>query len=242
MSGGSLGRCARTPWSETVTDQYGDTKRVVVDEAMLATVFATGSDGDILRPETLGGMTKALRNGNPEPLLRVASKTEPYPGDQGDVKQFSLGANVAGLCADNDFGWTSGDGIAVRRRKLDALLAAFPPGAFAPFSAQAWADAFSGFAYQCLTWPFIERREAVVPEGAALPDVPTLILVGDVDTDAPVEGAKQLLASFPQGTLVVVPGAGHNVLDPQWAGCTPDIVATFVDTLDPGDTSCATEG
>ena len=226
----------------TVTDQNGETERIVVDEAMLATVLSIGQDGDILQPFTLDEVATALRGGDPEPLLKLASATDMYPGDQGDPGQFSAGANVAGLCADNDFGWTAGDGIAERRQKLDALLAALPSGAFAPFSAQGWAGAFGGWPYQCLTWPTIDRREAVIPDGSSLPDVPTLILAGDVDTSAPLEGTDDLLASFPQATLVVVPGAGHNVLDPQWAGCTPQIVARFVDTFDPGDTSCATGG
>jgi pimeloyl-ACP methyl ester carboxylesterase len=238
-----LARTVRAhPVVATVTDQNGATERVVVDEAMLATILSIGQDGDILRPFALDEVATALREGDPEPLLRLASETDAYPGDQGTLEQFSAGANVAGLCADNDFGWKAGDGIAERRQQLDRMLAALPRGAFAPFSAQGWAGAFGGWAYQCLTWPTIDRREAVIPDGMSLPDVPTLILAGDVDTSAPLEGAEDLLASFPQATLVVVPGAGHNVLDPQWAGCTPQIVARFVDTLDPGDTSCATGG
>ena len=122
------------------------------------------------------------------------------------------------------------------------MLAALPSGAFAPFSAQGWAGAFGGWPISACRWPTIDRREAVIPDGSSLPDVPTLILAGDVDTSAPLEGTDDLLASFPQATLVVVPGAGHNVLDPQWAGCTPQIVARFVDTFDRGDTSCATGG
>ena len=227
----------------TVTDQNGETERIVVDEAMLATVFVDRSGRR--HPAARHARTRWRRRSGtatPSRCCSVASATDMYPGDQGDVGQFSAGANVAGLCADNDFGWRAGDGIAERRRKLDALLAALPSGAFAPFSAQGWAGAFGGWAYQCLTWPTIERREAVIPDGSSLPDVPTLILAGDVDTSAPLEGTDDLLASFPQATLVVVPGAGHNVLDPQWAGCTPQIVARFVDTFDPGDTSCATGG
>ena len=241
---GTVGWLARRvrahPVVGNVTDQYDDTERVVVDEAMLATVLSIGQDGDILQPLKLDEVATALRNGDPEPLLLVASQTDAYPGDQGKLGQFSAGTNVAGLCADNDFGWTDDDGIAERRQKLDALLAALPPGAFAPFSPHGWAGAFGGWVYQCLTWPTLHRREAVIPDGASLPDVPTLILSGDVDTSAPLEGTDDLLASFPQATLVVVPGAGHNVLDPQWAGCTPQIVARFVDTFDPGDISCAT--
>jgi pimeloyl-ACP methyl ester carboxylesterase len=206
---------------------------------MLATVLSIGQDGDLILPDTLDEIATALRHGDPEPLLRIASETDPYPSGD-DLANFSTGANVAALCADNDFGWGADDDLAARRRTLDATVAGFPSGTFAPFSAQGWAGAFGGWVYQCLTWPFIERREELVP-GGVLPDVPTLVLVGDVDTSATLAGAHELADLFPQATLVVVPGAGHNVLDPQWSGCTPEIVATFVDTLDPGDTSCATD-
>jgi len=233
-----VARVRARPVVGVVVDQYGERERVVVDEGMLGTVLSIGQDGGMLEPERLERVATSLRKGDPEPLLRLASETNPYPPAD-DLATFSNGASIATMCADNDFGWTPDANLADRRRSIVAMVKGFPPGTFAPFSAQGWARMLAGFPYQCLTWPPIERREKVVP-GGVLPDVPTLIFAGDVDQGA-VVGASELADEFPQATVVVVPGAGHNIMDPQWAGCTPDIVATFVDTLDPGDTSCATD-
>jgi pimeloyl-ACP methyl ester carboxylesterase len=40
-------------------------------------------------------------------------------------------------------------------------------------------------------------------------DIPTLVVVGELDAITPVEAASQMAGALPDATLVVVPDAGH---------------------------------
>ncbi len=89
-----------------------------------------------------------------------------------------------------------------------------PPGAFGPFGP--WA-AQLGNADFCLGWPS--------PSGGAalgtgpLPNVPMLAVSGGFDLRTPTANAVSVVARFPQGKLLVVPGVGHSTLTADFSGC-----------------------
>ena len=80
-----------------------------------------------------------------------------------------------------------------------------------------------------------------VPAGAGSPAVtrvPVLLLAGGADPLDPVGNLRGWRRVFPNGRLVVVPGAGHGAIA---YGCVPALVARFVarGSADALDTACA---
>ncbi len=89
----------------------------------------------------------------------------------------------------------------------------------------------------CLGWPAPDRFEPAVPEGAIFVGIPALILAGDLDTVVSTEISRALVEWFPDATFLLVRGAGHITIES--STCAGEIVTTFFDTLDVGDTTCA---
>jgi pimeloyl-ACP methyl ester carboxylesterase len=88
---------------------------------------------------------------------------------------------------------------------------------------------------QCAVWPAGERRADFHAPLAG--DMPVLLLSGELDPVTPPRYGDEVLAALPQARHLVLPGQGHNVLP---VGCTPKLVARFLDTLDAGalDAGC----
>jgi pimeloyl-ACP methyl ester carboxylesterase len=78
----------------------------------------------------------------------------------------------------------------------------------------------------------------VLSDAAAVGRAPVLLLAGGADPLDPVANLRGWRRAFPNGRLVVVPGAGHGVIG---YGCVQAIVAGFIArrSADRLDTSCA---
>src|SRR5581483_6910845 len=124
-------------------------------------------------------------------------------------------------CGDGPFPWSPNDAPATRRAALDAAIAALPPGA---------AGAFGQWALQslrpwpCVDWPAPSGGAALGP--GPLPDVPVLVLAGDRDIRTPTANAATIASRFRQGHVLVVPGAGHSVLN--HSPCAASAVRTWL--------------
>ena len=118
-------------------------------------------------------------------------------------------------------------------------LAAYPRGAFEPFSGMAW----NGTDYEgwqaCLRWPSPQGDDPPDPPGAGYPDVPTLVLNGDLDTITASSGAREVARRFPGSTFVEVRNSVHVTALYDKDDCASRIYVRFVKTLDSGDTTCA---
>ncbi len=80
----------------------------------------------------------------------------------------------------------------------------------------------------CADWP---PGDGAAP--APLPrHIPTLILVGELDTGTPVAWGERLTQQFDLSTLALVPGVGHSVL--QGGDCPNSVMLAFL--LDPSTT------
>jgi hypothetical protein len=77
----------------------------------------------------------------------------------------------------------------------------------------------------CLKWPS--------PAGGAtlgagpLPDVPVLAISGGFDMRTPTGSAVSVVARFPHGHLLVVPGVGHSVTTADPSGCAANAVRAW---------------
>ncbi len=219
----------------------GELEGVEVDEPEVANLLGSAGTCVVcgqIDPVELVNASSALRHGDPEPLLRIAHVHELGPPDAApDPAAFSVGDNFAAFCNDADFVWDRTDPVRVRRTEFERAVAAFPPGAFAPFSVRAWMAIRQPSG--CLGWPAPDRFEPAVPVGAVFPRVPTLILAGDGDTVVPSEVVETLRHELPGATYVTVAGAGHPVAGPAWGDCGAELVGQMFDSLEITDSSCA---
>ena len=124
-------------------------------------------------------------------------------------------------CGDGPFPWGPSDSPEARRSALDAAIAALPPGT---------AGAFGSWALQslrpwpCVDWPAPSGGAALGP--GPLPDVPVLVLAGDRDIRTPTANAVTIASRFRRGRVLVVPGAGHSVLN--HSACAATAVRTWL--------------
>jgi pimeloyl-ACP methyl ester carboxylesterase len=155
----------------------------------------------------------AARLGNMQPLLRQV-----YLHDQGssatDSIDLSFALYAATVCRDGPFPWSPETPVADRQGILNAAVAALPAGTFGPFGS--WAYRF-GNADFCVGWPSPSGGAAL--EAGPLPDVPMLAVSGGFDMRTQTAGAAAVVARFPHGQLVEVPGVGHDPVDADFSGC-----------------------
>jgi len=71
-----------------------------------------------------------------------------------------------------------------------------------------------------------------------IPDVPTIVLTGELDPATPPAGIDDMLAALSRSRHVIVPGLGHS---PAWTSCLSSVTASFIDAADPAtlDVSCS---
>jgi pimeloyl-ACP methyl ester carboxylesterase len=176
----------------------------------------------------------AARGGDMLPLLHAMLL------DTGELgtgpADFSEALYVATVCDDGPFPWTAATAPSDRPAAVKAAIAALPPGSLGPFGA--WAASL-GNAETCAGWP-TPTSDIATPAGP-LPDVPVLGFSGNLDLRTPTAGATGLMAQFPQGHLVVVPGVGHSVLTADPSLCAQmDLRNWILNGATPGNCERAT--
>jgi len=224
----------RHPLEGQDADAPGIPADLVVDQTGVA--YLLSSIPWDLSPADLLDAARTLEHGNSEPLMRLAQHSPPFiPDGDGLPTDFSSGDSAARSCNDQDTVWDRSDPPSVREDALAAELDALPANAFAPFTKQTWNDYW--WLDMCLGWPAPDRFEPAVPEGAVFAGTPALILAGDLDTVVSTQTSRALLEGFPDAAFLLVRGAGHITIGSDT--CAGEIVTTFFDTLDAGDTTCA---
>jgi len=143
--------------------------------------------------------------GNMRPLERLIFLDALQNTSSNDINFILL---LATNCGDGPFPWQPADTSDARTAALNAAIAGLPPGS---------SGAFGTWAYQalpawgCIDWP--SPSGGVTLGAGPMPDVPVLVLSGDRDIRTPTSGAVEIAKQFPQGRVLVVPGAGHSVLN-----------------------------
>jgi hypothetical protein len=94
----------------------------------------------------------------------------------------------------------------------------------------------------CIDWPS-ERVPyepgKPIPDGSKFTDAPVLVLNGELDMLTTAAEGAAVAAQYSHGKHLVVANSFHVVAVDDVSGCGQEIVRRFVETLDPGDTSCA---
>ncbi len=203
-----------------ITDvRYRNRDYVVrIDERQLADAVYTAYSGSASPrgQRAVVQASTAARRGDLKPTRRLviqnmkglASVFSPGVG-----QLYSFPSALATTCHDYPRVFDYADDPAIRRQVFTRALDNLRPQAFAPFSPRAWAGRTSGEVDFCLNWPDDPTAEVPFLPGAPLPDVPVLVLSGDLDANTPSGSGRQAAAQFPHARWVEVRGSGHTPSD-----------------------------
>ncbi len=219
---------------------------VTIDEGSLAAMLTAGTfppvgapgSGGFVDDNELLAAARAYMNGDATPLLRIGAEAiVPLSIDYGDPTFFSEGAFIATQCVDmqQPFAWA--DPVALRAEELNGVISALPEGYFAPFTGDVARFPIFAFEEQCVNWQRHATSDPVLPPRAVFPNVPVLVLHGDMDAVISDEEARGVASQFPQSTFVSVASSGH--VTAAFGLCGTTISITFLETLQTGDTTCA---
>jgi pimeloyl-ACP methyl ester carboxylesterase len=189
----------------------------------------------------LPGAIKAANRGDNAPILRLAAETVVIEAGASAPQDSSEALYLAVICHDYPQLWDPSTPTAERRAEAQRRIAAYPDGTFAPFGAEAWTGTDYEGVLACLRWPSPARPDPPDPPGAAYPDVPTLVLNGDLDTITASSGAREVARRFPGAIFVELANTFHVSALYDWDGCASALYVRFVRELSAGDTSCAGE-
>jgi pimeloyl-ACP methyl ester carboxylesterase len=199
----------------TVDVQYAQkTYPVVLDEWQLA-----GTVGKIYsgQPDTdtelaLAQAAAAARTGDLEPIRALvrAHLLELAAIYAAGAQLYSDTLNWAATCHDYPHTFDLADSVADRTRDYDRSVSTQDPKDFAPFSALAWSTRDSYDRGACLDWRHDPTARTPFRPGAAMPNVPVLVLSGDLDANTPGSAGRAAADQFPNARWVEVPNAGHT--------------------------------
>jgi len=216
-------------------DANGNLVLVTLDEAALLylAIYETGkfvSTGEIL------AAGYSLSRGDAAPLLRLGAEVTPLVTDYGDSTFQSQGDYFAAMCVDAYEPWDWSETVPERAMQFAKAVAALPSDYFAPFFKKAGTSLGVSLEKQCLWWQKPTPSSPVTPPNPTYPNVPTLVLSGDMDTLVPTEEVRKVAALFPGSAFVPVAEAGHGTI--VWTQCAANLQSQFFETLQVGDTSC----
>lgn len=192
-----------------------------------------GGDPDAMTP--LGRLPAALHAAarGDDAALRAVLRDVVDANADSDGDDDDLYVTVA--CNDYLTLWSPDADDATRTAEYQRALA--QAGVLGSFSAQGFADAQHDGGDVCIRW------HATAPQrpdqsGVPFPDVPVLVLSGDLDAITPDANGEAAARQFPRGSLLVVPNVGHTP-DVEPSGCVADIVEQFLRTATTGSaTDC----
>lgn len=182
-----------------------------------------------------------LDDGDPLPLLRLAAENYD-PGTTYPLVESSEGEYASVTCNDYDQLYDMASPPEERPEQFEQAIVDYTesnPAAFAPFTVREWATSPASAYRDCLEWPEIPGDGPVLPPDTEYPDVPTLILSGELDSITPIGEARVVHEAIPDSTLVQVGASTHVTALGDLHDCASVIAQRFVVDKDAGDTTCA---
>jgi pimeloyl-ACP methyl ester carboxylesterase len=198
-------------------------KASLTRQELLIALVSTDLD-PILRSQFPGAILSAL-HGDAYPLLRL--KRHAVASESGgDPRDFSSAEYAANVCEEVPFPWTRFSATSTRYGAVSAAAALIPESAFYPFD-RATTEG-NDEVRMCRRWPEASPAPYTAPAAGSLPDVPVLMLSGDVDLRTPVEGARRAAAAWPHAQVLVVPNTGHSTMTTDFTTCSTKATKNFL--------------
>ncbi len=196
----------------------------------------------------LDAAARALLNrGDDAPLVRLWGLSRGYDDVNGSLPFFSDGLYVAVSCTDYPQLFSRTAPPSVRARQYAGRLSHEPGSVFAPFTAREWTlmpyeiELYNA----CLDWPRKVHHDPpiVIRPPLAPPNLPVLILSGDMDSLTPASGAWLVARQMgPSARVVLLHNLTHVTAEGIRYGCASSIYRAFVANpaaLPHLDVSCA---
>lgn len=218
--------------------------RVLLDPASLARIAYNGTYVPTTYRELDAGLRAALDD-DWLPLLRLLAEAD-YPG--GGVwppSAYSEGLDAAVSCRDYPQVFDLTADRATREAQLAAAITekeSTDPELFAPFTVREQVRSKWMFIDWCTGWPVPPPAYPPgppEPPSGEYPDVPTLVLSGELDTITTAAEGMWVADLFPGATYVEMANGLHVAALEELDGCASSIVRAFIRSAAVGDISCA---
>ncbi|WP_185921683.1 alpha/beta fold hydrolase [Streptomyces sp. WAC06614] len=228
---------ARPVEVEVPVEGLGTPHRLLFTEGRLAGLaYESASNGSGLaadEPSLLGDLPHALDRfvqGDRAPLVRLVQQDLAHASDADQAPY------VAVTCNDYRKPWSVDASVPERWRQYRSALAGARPGSFGAFGPQGYLEGPTDGGDLCIGWPR-EHAPAPQPVHPRLPDVPVLVLSGDLDANTPDANGRLAAGQFEDSRFLSVRNARHvpEQADP---ACVFGVTTRFVRTGRTGDTSC----
>lgn len=245
----------RQPISGVAPDSDGLPLEVTVDVSMLFLLMTNLGNSPITYRDLDAAARAWFDDRDSLPLLRLAAEYSTL--FVSDAVDFSYGQYQAVICAEYPLHYDLNDSPSKRRQQYARAIEAARqnrPDLFAPFTIDEALASNANFTplATCLDWP---KPPPAYPQGDPLPahpkfpNVPTLVLSGDLDSVTSPQDAAQAAAQFPNVTHLVVPNLTHVTSyyysdvgylpdGGDTTHCVQRILRRFIAQLSLGDTSC----
>jgi pimeloyl-ACP methyl ester carboxylesterase len=158
----------------------------------------------------LTAIDRAL-DGDYGPLLALTKAIGqlPPPNPLGDSR--AVGVVVA--CNEYSAPFDLDHKLAKRKAEFDRRLAELPADAFGWFSKQGWVDSAWEQVDFCLKYPRPRFSSQLRPPyHGPFPDLPVLMLNGDIDLQSPLESAERAKKNWPNSVFLTIRDATHVTL------------------------------
>ncbi len=239
----------RDPVAAKARDSDGKLRSFQANATQLAIVMFGSAPAYATVRET-DAAARAYVAGDPLPLLRLMAETQVSVDSRDETQspaEFSMGLAAAVTCQDAPqiFDMTLDPARrAANRVEAIAERKRSAPDTYAPFTIDEYRGMPLDYAFidQCGNWPAIDAaRVASMAKlrNSAYPDVPALVISGDLDNMTPMADGALVAKRFARGRQIVVPNGFHvNALPHSRSACPADIARHFIETLEVGDTKC----
>ncbi|MBO2455504.1 alpha/beta fold hydrolase [Actinomadura barringtoniae] len=206
--------------------------RKLDDTSLASIVYDSASQA----PKSIGDVPfivgKALHGDN-EPLLKAAREQGPVSGSSADEQPFNAAVAASVMCNDYPTLWDRKAPVGTRLRQYATARGKLAERALWPFGKTAWTSAIDDRGDSCIRWPAQGAGQAT----GHFPDVPVLVVSGELDTNTPTEEGRLAARQFRRSTVVEVPNVGH-VAEREPSGCAAAIETGFIQNGRVGDTTC----
>jgi pimeloyl-ACP methyl ester carboxylesterase len=245
----ALAALRREPIAAQARDSNGKLVSFTANATQLATVMFASAPAYATIRET-DAAARAYLVGDRLPLLRLMAETRASVDSRDQTQspsKFSAGLAAAVTCQDDPQIFDmSLDPVrrAASRNELIVQRKGSAPDTYAVFTIDEYRGMPLDYAFidQCVSWPAIDaaRVSAMAKlRNSPYPDVPALVISGDLDNMTAVADGAQLAKRFAHGRQIVIPNGLHvNALPHSRSACPADIARRFIETLEVRDTKC----
>src|SRR5580693_2697823 len=242
----ALAQLRAQPFAAAARYGHGEVLRFTANATHLAIVMF-GSSPALASLRETDAAARAFAAGDRLPLLRLMAETLASVDSRDAThapEKFSAGLAAAVFCQDPaqifDMRLPPAQRVAERDR-LIAQRQLTAPDSYAPFTIDEYRGMPLDYAFidECVRWPAV-TAPPLPPAGARYPDVPVLVLSGELDNMTSVADGAAAAAHYPHAHHVIIANSFHvNALPRARSDCGAQLVRDFIAHLVIANEECA---